>query len=92
MYKVSLVKTGTEAFAQTFTAGAALFAKYQIAVHNDKADDCDMEQYLSFLVDSPLKVSLYSHSSGVVCYLHNNYYLQILIHYMCLYCMVSMHD
>jgi len=57
---VSLVKTGTEAFAQTFTAGATLFAKYQIAVHNDKADECNMEQYLSFLVDSPLKVSLIS--------------------------------
>ncbi|XP_060856733.1 arginyl-tRNA--protein transferase 1 isoform X1 [Metopolophium dirhodum] len=53
--RVSLVKTGTEAFAQTFTAGATLFAKYQIAVHNDKADECNMEQYLSFLVDSPLK-------------------------------------
>lgn len=60
MCKVSLVKTGTEAFTQTFTAGATLFAKYQIAVHNDRPDECNMEQYLSFLVDSPLKVSLIS--------------------------------
>lgn len=57
MCKVSLVKTGTEAFGQTFNAGASLFAKYQMAVHNDEPDDCDEEQYLGFLVDSPLKVS-----------------------------------
>jgi len=53
-----LVKTGTDVFAQTFIAGASLFAKYQIAVHNDQPDDCDVEQYLEFLVDSPLQVSL----------------------------------
>lgn len=60
MYKVSLVKTGTEAFDQTFNAGASLFAKYQMAVHNDEPDDCAVEQYLGFLVDSPLKVSFAS--------------------------------
>jgi len=54
---VSLVKTGSDAFAQTFTAGYSLFAKYQMAVHNDKPDDCDVEQYIEFLVDSPLQVS-----------------------------------
>lgn len=57
MCKVSLVKTGTEAFTQTITAGASLFAKYQMAVHNEQPSDCDMEQYLAFLVDSPLQVS-----------------------------------
>lgn len=56
VYKVSLVKIGTEEFAQTFDDGANLFAKYQIAVHNDQPDDCDMEQYLQFLVQSPLQV------------------------------------
>lgn len=56
MFKVSLVKTGTDEFAQTLKAGASLFAKYQMAVHKDEPDDCNMEQYLQFLVDSPLKV------------------------------------
>jgi len=55
---VCLVKIGTEAFAHTFTAGASLFAKYQIAVHNDQPNDCDVEQYLEFLVNSPLQVSI----------------------------------
>lgn len=54
---MSLIKTGTEGFAETCKAGALLFAKYQIAVHNDQPDDCDMEQYLEILVDSPLQVS-----------------------------------
>lgn len=57
MCKMSLIKTGTNAFAQTFTVGALLFAKYQMAVHNDQPEDCNMEQYLEFLVDSPLQVS-----------------------------------
>lgn len=58
--KVTLVKTGTEAFKQTFTAGASLFAKYQMVVHHDKPKDCDVEQYLEFLVESPLQVSFAS--------------------------------
>ncbi|XP_025423003.1 arginyl-tRNA--protein transferase 1 isoform X1 [Sipha flava] len=60
--RVSLVQTGTEEFSQTFTAGASLFAKYQIAVHNDQPDDCDMSQYFEFLVNSPLQAEKANHS------------------------------
>lgn len=72
--KVSLVKTGTEEFSQTFTAGASLYAKYQIAVHNDSPDECDVEQYLEFLVDSPLQVSF----AGVI------NLLRLKLHEMCI--------
>lgn len=75
---MSLVKTGTEAFAQTFTAGASLFAKYQIAVHNDQPDECDVEQYLQFLVDSPLQVSFAGVIKPLRLKLHDIYNGQLL--------------
>ena len=35
-----------------------VYKKYQMAIHNDKPDDCDMKSYKSFLVDSPLTVGV----------------------------------
>lgn len=35
---------------------AELFAKYQIAVHNESDAECDEQQFFNFLVDTPLKV------------------------------------
>lgn len=55
-FKVSLVRTGTKEFAQTFAASASLFAKYQIALHNIKPNECNLEEYHKFLVDSPIQV------------------------------------
>lgn len=41
----------------TFRVSAQLFNKYQRIVHNDDdADECNAEQFYSFLVETPLKV------------------------------------
>ena len=39
-----------------FRLTADLFAKYQMSIHNDSAEECDDLQYLNFLIDTPLQV------------------------------------
>lgn len=39
-----------------FKLSADLFAKYQMAVHNENRTECDEKQFYDFLVDTPLKV------------------------------------
>lgn len=50
------MRTDSKEFEQTFAAGAALFAKYQIAIHNNTPDECNTKEYNQFLVDSPIQV------------------------------------
>ncbi|XP_044252984.1 arginyl-tRNA--protein transferase 1 isoform X3 [Tribolium madens] len=46
-----------------FHLTASLFAKYQMAVHNEPPGDCDEHQYLNFLVDTPLQNIRFSRDS-----------------------------
>lgn len=43
----------------TFEAEYAVYKLYQTTVHNDVDDDCTREQFIRFLVNSPLKVSVW---------------------------------
>ncbi|CAL8367357.1 unnamed protein product [Gadus morhua 'NCC'] len=42
-------------FAATFEQSAALYARYQTAVHGDAASECDESEFRRFLCDSPLE-------------------------------------
>ncbi|XP_072413588.1 arginyl-tRNA--protein transferase 1 isoform X10 [Chiloscyllium punctatum] len=42
-------------FIESFNQSAALYAKYQMAVHHDSSDECNESQYTRFLCDSPLQ-------------------------------------
>ncbi|GIY64648.1 arginyl-tRNA--protein transferase 1 [Caerostris darwini] len=44
-------------YRSTFDESHKLYVKYQLAIHNDKVEDCDKENYENFLVDSPFKAS-----------------------------------
>lgn len=54
--EVKLVQSAPRAkeFDETFEESYALYRKYQMAVHNDKEEDCTEEQFTRFLVDSSL--------------------------------------
>lgn len=43
---------------ETFEISHKLYIKYQMFVHGDIEGDCDEEQFVDFLVDTPLKVLL----------------------------------
>lgn len=40
----------------TFIESAKLYEKYQIVIHNDPKDECDVDSFSEFLVTTPLKV------------------------------------
>ncbi|XP_063916965.1 arginyl-tRNA--protein transferase 1 isoform X2 [Zophobas morio] len=46
-----------------FRLTADLFAKYQMSIHNDSAEECDDLQYLNFLIDTPLQHVKFSKDS-----------------------------
>lgn len=54
--EVKLVQSSPQSpeFKATFRESYQLYKKYQMAVHHDPPDDCDEEQFVRFLVDSPL--------------------------------------
>uniref|UniRef100_A0A1Y1MAI0 arginyltransferase n=1 Tax=Photinus pyralis TaxID=7054 RepID=A0A1Y1MAI0_PHOPY len=43
----------------TFKQSSQLFKKYQMAVHNEPANECGEKQFCEFLVDTPLKVMFF---------------------------------
>lgn len=43
---------------ETFEISRKLYTKYQVFIHGDDESDCDDDQFIDFLVDSPLKVQL----------------------------------
>lgn len=43
----------------TFKLSAALYKKYQMAIHGDTAEDCGVDNYREFLVDTPIQVLFY---------------------------------
>ncbi|RUS75694.1 hypothetical protein EGW08_016536 [Elysia chlorotica] len=45
----------SQAFLQSFQSSHAVFRKYQMSVHKDKPEDCDLKGFEGFLVDSPLQ-------------------------------------
>ncbi|XP_018333588.1 arginyl-tRNA--protein transferase 1 isoform X2 [Agrilus planipennis] len=49
-----------------FQTEAALFEKYQMAIHNDERNDCDPKQFQEFLVDTPLKTVRSRGENGTV--------------------------
>ncbi|XP_029466415.1 arginyl-tRNA--protein transferase 1 isoform X1 [Rhinatrema bivittatum] len=49
------VSTDDPEFTETFSHSAALFAKYQMSVHQDAPFECGEAQFTRFLCDSPLK-------------------------------------
>uniref|UniRef100_UPI00358E0E4F arginyl-tRNA--protein transferase 1 isoform X8 n=1 Tax=Myxine glutinosa TaxID=7769 RepID=UPI00358E0E4F len=55
--EVRLVPSSFEnaAFETSFEQSAALFAKYQMAIHKDTASECSHDQFTRFLCDSPLE-------------------------------------
>lgn len=42
----------------SFLLSAKLYEKYQIFVHNESAEECNVETYCEFLVDTPLEVNI----------------------------------
>ncbi|XP_078079487.1 arginyl-tRNA--protein transferase 1 isoform X8 [Mustelus asterias] len=42
-------------FTESFNQSAALYAKYQMAVHQDSPDECSESEYTRFLCQSPLQ-------------------------------------
>lgn len=43
--------------SSSFEAEYAVYKSYQTTVHGDSDDSCQREQFIRFLVDSPLRVS-----------------------------------
>lgn len=41
---------------ETFGLSHSLYEKYQMLIHGDHESDCGKDQFLEFLVESPLKV------------------------------------
>lgn len=75
--EVKLVQSAprTKEFDETFAASYALYKKYQMAVHNDKEEDCSEEQYTGFLVDSPLQRTPTGGTGPALGSYHQQYYL-----------------
>ncbi|XP_072335422.1 arginyl-tRNA--protein transferase 1 isoform X5 [Scyliorhinus torazame] len=44
-------------FTESFNQSAALYTKYQMAVHQDSPDECSESEYTRFLCQSPLQVN-----------------------------------
>ena len=62
-------------FKATFKESYALYSKYQMAVHNDKPSDCTEQQFVRFLVDSPLIPSKNATGSIEFGSFHQHYYI-----------------
>jgi len=49
------MKSSSNSFEDEF----AVYQKYQTIIHGDKIERCSREQFIRFLIDSPLKVRTY---------------------------------
>ncbi|KAJ4439160.1 hypothetical protein ANN_15117 [Periplaneta americana] len=50
-----LLKVGSPEFMVSLADSQALFAKYQMAIHNEPPEQCNPRTFYEFLVDSPLE-------------------------------------
>lgn len=57
--EIKLFNTSSAEFKETLEESAKLYAKYQMTVHQDKEDECTVDQFKRFLVKSPLQVFNY---------------------------------
>ena len=75
--EVKLVRSAPRSpeFKATFKESYSLYSKYQIAVHKDEPSDCTEQQFVRFLVDSPLIPS--RNLTGSIEYgsFHQQYYM-----------------
>uniref|UniRef100_H3ARU3 Arginyl-tRNA--protein transferase 1 n=1 Tax=Latimeria chalumnae TaxID=7897 RepID=H3ARU3_LATCH len=53
--RLVLVSLDDPEFTATFSQSAALFAKYQMAIHKQTSSECDKHEFTRFLCDSPLE-------------------------------------
>jgi arginine-tRNA-protein transferase len=51
-----LLKVGSPEFMHSLVDSQELFAKYQMAIHNETPEECNPQLFYEFLVDSPLEV------------------------------------
>ena len=54
--EIKLVDSTPTELKDTMLTSYRLYVKYQIQVHNDKEEECSLEQFKRFLVNSPLQV------------------------------------
>ena len=56
-FELRLVKAdlSDDEFMQTIAESYIVYKKYQMQIHNDEENDCDIQTYAGFLCDSPLK-------------------------------------
>jgi arginine-tRNA-protein transferase len=54
--KIKLVESTPTGLKDTLLIEYKLYVKYQIHVHHDKEEECTLEQFKRFLVNSPLQV------------------------------------
>jgi arginine-tRNA-protein transferase len=57
--KIKLVDSTPTGLKDTLITSYKLYMKYQIHVHHDKEEDCSLEQFKRFLVNSPLQVVIH---------------------------------
>jgi len=50
-----LLKVGSPEFRRSLVDSQVLFAKYQMAIHNETPEECNPRLFYEFLVDSPLE-------------------------------------
>lgn len=55
-FSVKYVKVGSEAFSTSLETEHKLYQKYQIKIHDEKEEECDLKQFKRFLCKSPLIV------------------------------------
>ncbi|EFX78786.1 hypothetical protein DAPPUDRAFT_188369 [Daphnia pulex] len=55
--KIKLVESTPTGLKDTLVIAYKLYVKYQIHVHHDKEEECTLEQFKRFLVNSPLQKS-----------------------------------
>nr|CAG4643207.1 EOG090X06AF [Ilyocryptus agilis] len=75
--EVKLLNTSSEEFKDSLVEAHKLYVKYQMAIHKDEEDECNMEQFKRFLVKSPLQ-RLNANDNGLVTgygSFHQNYLL-----------------
>ncbi|XP_022208061.2 arginyl-tRNA--protein transferase 1 isoform X2 [Nilaparvata lugens] len=69
-----LVSSGSPEMQRTEQISWQLFAKYQMAIHKESADECSLDCYTEFLVSTPLKHEKRGPPSGYGSF-HQQYWL-----------------
>ncbi|XP_075211116.1 arginyltransferase 1 isoform X3 [Lycorma delicatula] len=69
-----LVASGSPEMMRTLPMSWALFVNYQMKIHKETRDECDVETFLDFLVKTPLKLEKNGPPSGYGSF-HQQYWL-----------------